>query len=161
MIFASCGIVRHRATLLGLIATLVARCCTLLHNAKVMFCVNRGPFLTSPLGVNLVARGEICPLVEISTPRSPPGGEHCLLFRRMEGRTENFTPRGQNSPWGTKFPLGDKIPPGGQLRPWGSKLRVGLRPLHTYLKNIFLTIYFSQVHTLTMHIKLQQQHCNV
>jgi hypothetical protein len=26
-----------------------------------------------------------------------------LLFRRMEGQTENFTPRGQNSPLGSKF----------------------------------------------------------
>jgi hypothetical protein len=31
------------------------------------------------------------------TPSFTPRGEHSLLFRRMEGRTENFTPgRGQN-----------------------------------------------------------------
>jgi hypothetical protein len=38
----------------------------------------------------------------------------------MEGRTENFTPRGQNSP------LGDNFAPGGQSLPLGLKLRMGL-----------------------------------
>jgi hypothetical protein len=28
------------------------------------------------------------------TPLFTPRGEHSLLFRRMEGQTENFTPRG-------------------------------------------------------------------
>jgi hypothetical protein len=37
--------------------------------------------ITSPLGVKF-------------TPSFIPRGEHSLLFRRMEGRTENFTPRG-------------------------------------------------------------------
>jgi hypothetical protein len=50
----------------------------------------RGPFLTSPLP----PRGEICPLGKKFTPLLTPRGEHSLLFRRMEGRTENFTPRG-------------------------------------------------------------------
>jgi hypothetical protein len=57
----------------------------------------RGPFLTlplAPLGVNLAPRGEICPLGVKFTPSFTPRGEHSLLFRRMEGRTENFTPRG-------------------------------------------------------------------
>jgi hypothetical protein len=57
--------------------------------------MNWGPFLTSPLaprgelvsqGWNLSPRGEVPPLV-------PPRGEHSLMFRRMEGRTENFTRR--------------------------------------------------------------------
>jgi hypothetical protein len=44
-----------------------------------------------------------------------PRDEHSLLFRRIEGRTENFTPgdnftpRGQIRPWGSKFALGEKL----------------------------------------------------
>jgi hypothetical protein len=34
------------------------------------------------------------PLGEMFTPSFIPRGEQSLLFRRMEGRTENFTPRG-------------------------------------------------------------------
>jgi hypothetical protein len=30
-----------------------------------------------------------------------------------------------------------------------------------YFFKDFITIFFSQVHTMTMHIKLWQQHCNV
>jgi hypothetical protein len=52
--------------------------------------INRGPFLTSPL----TDRGQICPLGVKNTPSFTPRGEHSLLFRTMEGRTENFTPRG-------------------------------------------------------------------
>jgi hypothetical protein len=52
----------------------------------------RGPFLTSPLGVNLAPGGEICPLGVKFTPSFTPRGEHPVLFRRMEGQTENFTP---------------------------------------------------------------------
>jgi hypothetical protein len=48
----------------------------------------------SPLGVNLSPRGEICPLGVKFPPLFTPRGEHSLLFRRMEGQTENFTPRG-------------------------------------------------------------------
>jgi hypothetical protein len=55
---------------------------------------NWGPFLTSPLGVNLAPRGEICPLGVKFTPSFTPRGKHSLLFRRIEGRTENFTPKG-------------------------------------------------------------------
>jgi hypothetical protein len=49
-----------------------------------------GPFLTS----TLAPRGEICLLGEIFTPLFTPRGESSLLIRRMEGRTDNFTPRG-------------------------------------------------------------------
>jgi hypothetical protein len=49
---------------------------------------------TSPLGVNLAPRGEICPLGVKFIPSFTPRGEHSLLFRRMEGQTENFLPRG-------------------------------------------------------------------
>jgi hypothetical protein len=56
--------------------------------------VARGPFLTS----SLAPRGEICPLGVKFTPLFTPRGEHSLLFRRIEGRTENFTPRGQLHP---------------------------------------------------------------
>jgi hypothetical protein len=65
----------------------------------------KGAILTLPLA----PRGEICPLVGMFTPSFTPRGEHSLLFRRMEGRTGNFTPgdnlptRGQNSPLGSKF----------------------------------------------------------
>jgi hypothetical protein len=67
--------------------------------------------ITSPLGMNLAPRGKICPLGGMFTSLFTPRGEHSRMFRRMEGRTENFTPRGQNSPQGTKFT------PGGQIRP--------------------------------------------
>jgi hypothetical protein len=61
-----------------------------------------------------------------------PGVEHSLLFRRMEGQTENFTPgdnftpKGQNSPLGDTFsPLGTTSPLGLKIAP-GAKLRMGL-----------------------------------
>jgi hypothetical protein len=38
-------------------------------------------------GWNLFPRGNVQPFVH-------PRGEHSLLLRRMEGRTEKFTPRG-------------------------------------------------------------------
>jgi hypothetical protein len=41
--------------------------------------------ITSPLGVNLAPRGELCPLGVKFTPSFTPRGEHSLLFRRMEG----------------------------------------------------------------------------
>jgi hypothetical protein len=69
---------------------------------------------TSPLGVNLALRGEICPLGGMFTPSFTPRGKHYLLFRRMEGQTE-FHPQG------TKFT------PGGQLRPWGLSLAQGVK----------------------------------
>jgi hypothetical protein len=49
-----------------------------------------------------------------------PRDEHTLLFSRMEGQTENFIPRGQNSP------LGDNFTHGGQSLSLGVKLRMGL-----------------------------------
>jgi hypothetical protein len=49
---------------------------------------------TSSLGVNLAHRGEICPLGVMFTPSFTPMGKQFVLFRRMEGRTKNFTPRG-------------------------------------------------------------------
>jgi hypothetical protein len=76
-----------------------------------------GPVLTSPLA----PRGEICPLGRMFIPLFTPRGEYSLLFRRMEGRTENFTPWGQNSP------LGDNFAHGGQSFPLEAKLRMGLR----------------------------------
>jgi hypothetical protein len=53
---------------------------------------------TSPLGMNLAPRGEICPLEGMFTPSFTPSSEHSLLFRKMEWRTENFTPRGEKCP---------------------------------------------------------------
>jgi hypothetical protein len=52
----------------------------------------------SPLGVNLA-----------------PRGEHSLFFRRIEGRTENFTPGGQLRPWGSKFVSRGKVKNGPLL----------------------------------------------
>jgi hypothetical protein len=47
-----------------------------------------------PLGVKLAPSGELCPLEGMFTPSFTPRGEHSKLFRRMEGRTEKFTPTG-------------------------------------------------------------------
>jgi hypothetical protein len=56
-----------------------------------------------PLGVNLVPRGELCPLWEMFTPSFTL----YVLFRRMEGRTEDLQLWGQLHPWGSKIcPLG-------------------------------------------------------
>jgi hypothetical protein len=38
-------------------------------------------------------------------PSFAPRGELSLLFRRMEGRIENFTPGDKIHPWGTTSPL--------------------------------------------------------
>jgi hypothetical protein len=47
------------------------------------------------------------------TPSFIPRGEHSLLFRRMEGQTENFTCGDKIHPWGTKFtPEGENSPLG-------------------------------------------------
>jgi hypothetical protein len=75
-----------------------------------------GPFLTSPLapGVNLAPGGEFCRKGGMFTPLFPPG-VNTLLFRRMEGLTENFTP-GDNF---TTMYVGDKI------HPWGTTLPLG------------------------------------
>jgi hypothetical protein len=60
--------------------------------------------------------GELYPLGTMLTPSFNPRGEHSLLFRRIEGRTENFTP-----PQGITSPLGDKVLSWGTFRPWESK----------------------------------------
>jgi hypothetical protein len=57
---------------------------------SIRFCLSWGPFLTLPLA----PRGEICPLGGMFTPLFTPRGEHSLQFRRIEGRTENCTPKG-------------------------------------------------------------------
>jgi hypothetical protein len=54
-----------------------------------------------PPGMRFTTWGELCPLGGMFTSLS-------TLFRRIEGRRENFTP-------------GDNVTPGGQLRPLGSK----------------------------------------
>jgi hypothetical protein len=62
-------------------------------------------------GVKLAPRGELgpkdelCPLGGMFTTLFTPRGEHSLLFRRMEGRTDNFTPRGSLYPYGDKAHL--------------------------------------------------------
>jgi hypothetical protein len=80
-----------------------------------------GPFLTSPLA----PRGEICHLGGMFTPSFASGGKHSLLFRRMVGRTENFTLQGITSPpgykihyWGTTSSLGSKFAPRSEVKNW-------------------------------------------
>jgi hypothetical protein len=43
-----------------------------------------------------------------------PGDEHSLLFRKMEGRTEKFTPRDNFTPKGIISPPGDNFTPRGE-----------------------------------------------
>jgi hypothetical protein len=59
--------------------------------------------------VNLAPRSELCPQGGMFTPSFIPKGEHSLLFSRMVGRTENFTPGGQLRPGIQSFPLGAKL----------------------------------------------------
>jgi hypothetical protein len=69
------------------------RCQTFVCRQRAILNFTPGPQgWISPLGVNLAPRGEICPLGVKFTPSFTP--EHSLLFRIMEGQTENFTPRG-------------------------------------------------------------------
>jgi hypothetical protein len=77
-----------------------------------------------PQGWNLSPRENIHPFV-------PPRGKHSLLFRRMEGRTENSTPRGKLYRQGTKFTTGGQLRPQGQSLPLGVKLRMGLCEWHS------------------------------
>jgi hypothetical protein len=75
---------------------------------------SRGPLLTLSLAPRCELgphRGEICHQGEMLTPSFTPGGEHSQLFRIIEGRTENFTPRGQYSPLGDNFAAGVKVCP--------------------------------------------------
>jgi hypothetical protein len=44
----------------------------------------------------------------------------------MEGRTDNFTPRGYLHPYGPKFTPGEQLRPWGSSSPLGAKLRMGL-----------------------------------
>jgi hypothetical protein len=68
--------------------------------------------MVCPQGWSLLLRVNLAPRGELLTPSFTPG-VNTLLFRTMEGRFENFTPRGITSPLGGKIPA-------GQLRPWGS-----------------------------------------
>jgi hypothetical protein len=57
------------------------------------------------------------------TPSFPPG-VNTLLFRRMVGRTDNFTP-------------GDNSTPRGQNSPLGAKLRMGLSKVKLSKRRMF------------------------
>jgi hypothetical protein len=98
-----------------------------------------------PLGVNLAPRGEICPLGEMFTPLFTPRGEHSLQFRRMEGRTENFTPGGNFTHRGQNSPLRDNFAPRGQSLSSGVKYIMGLR---------------SQSYVRLLNFQLQCQRCS-
>jgi hypothetical protein len=73
--------------------------------------VCRGQFLTwisrrgelLALGVNLAPVGFFCPLEETFSLSFTTRGEHYLLFRRMEGQTENVAPKGITSLLGENF----------------------------------------------------------
>jgi hypothetical protein len=101
------------------------------------------PGWTWPPGVNLVTRVELFPLWGMLTPSLTPRGEHSLLFRRLEGQTENFTPGDNFTPRGQSSPLGDNLPPGGQSLPIGAKLRMGLWHTHTHLSGDVNLCHFS------------------
>jgi hypothetical protein len=93
-----------------------------------------GPFLTSPLGMNLAPRGEICPLGDMFTPSFTPC-QGWTLLRRMEGWI--------SPPWDNFTPEGTKFTPGGQLRPWvkvnnGAQLEPQLFDQKNFLSNSFL-----------------------
>jgi hypothetical protein len=97
-----------------------AFCCEKATTLRAILNFTPGPQgRTSPLGVNLAPRGEICPLEGMFTPLFTPRGEHSLLFRRMEGRRENFTPKGKLHPRGHNSPLGDNFAPGVKVFPKG------------------------------------------
>jgi hypothetical protein len=81
---------------------------------------------TSSLAVTLSPRGEICSLGGMFTPSFTPRGEHSLLFGRMEGWTENYTP-----PPGDNFtPRGQNLPLGPKFAPWGEVKNVPLLAHH-------------------------------
>jgi hypothetical protein len=84
---------------------------------------------TSPPGVNLATRGELCPLGEMFTPSFTPRDEHSPLFRRTEGQN-------RISPPGDNFTPGDKIHPWRWSLPLGAKFRMGL----SFVKRIGDTI---------------------
>jgi hypothetical protein len=56
----------------------------------------------------------------------PPGGEHSILFRWRKEQTENFTPGNNFTPRGQNSPLGDNFAPGGQSLLLVAKLRMSL-----------------------------------
>jgi hypothetical protein len=102
------------------------------HNNDIAS-TNWGPFKTSPLA----PRGEICSIGGMFTTLFTPRGEHSLLFTRMEGWTDNFSPRGyitwtlggQNSPPGTTSPLRPilNFAPRGKLWPQGWSYPLGAK----------------------------------
>jgi hypothetical protein len=60
---------------------------------------------TSPQGWTCPPGVKFVPIGEMLTPSFTPRGEHYLLFIRMEGRAENFTPTqwSENFVWAKKF----------------------------------------------------------
>jgi hypothetical protein len=87
------------------------------------YLATRGPFLTSPLA----PRGEICPLGGMFTPSFTPRDECSLLFRRMEGTTENFTPRKYLHPQEISSPPGNIFTPRGQNSSLGDNFAPGVK----------------------------------
>jgi hypothetical protein len=108
-------------------ATLLPRPHRLGENRKLFFsflartirnffsCKQRPVFnnMVCPQGVNF------SPLGGMFAPLFTPRGEPSLLFRRMEGQTENFTVQEITSP------LADKVHSWGQSLPLGAKLKNG------------------------------------
>jgi hypothetical protein len=140
---------------------------------SAIFCEKKLIIITSVPGVNFTSRGnlgprgEICPLGGMFTPLFTPRGEHSLLFRRMEGRTENFTPSGITSPLGDKFhplgttsPLGSKFAPKGEVKngplslPQNFSRRAVVRPwMHvcTYVSHSFKLNHKATFRHLILH----------
>jgi hypothetical protein len=65
---APCCVTPHDTQIGLVLPNLAARHRATRRNTKITVRVNRGPFLTSPLGVNLSLRGEFCPLGVKVTP---------------------------------------------------------------------------------------------
>jgi hypothetical protein len=92
------------------------------------------------MGSKFAPRGEV---------KNGPLGVNPLLFKRMEGRTDNFNPREQNSPWGTTLPW-------VQSFPLGVRLRVGLRWFGLLGPGSFLSRVFKNQNPQIQKVNLEE-----
>jgi hypothetical protein len=84
--------------------------------------LTRGHFnnINLPPGVKFAPNDELCSLGGMFPLRSPGAGVN-TLYRRMEGRTKDFSHRGQSSPLRANLTPGGNFTPGERLNPKGSK----------------------------------------
>jgi hypothetical protein len=104
------------------------------HDAKFMFCVNRVPFLNSPLSPRDTwppPELKFVPKGECSSLRSPPGVNTFYCFEEWRVKQRISPLGGQNSP------LGDNFATGGKSLPLVAKLRLCLRPQQDLHKSWF------------------------